>query len=128
MAHQPGIRLISLQKHHGLEQLEQLPTGVTVETLGEDYDSGPDAFVDCAAVMAGLDLVVTSDSALAHLAGTLGAPTWVVLRNVPDWRWNLSGDTTPWYPTARLFRQDRPGDWDGAMAKVIQALKTSLPK
>lgn len=121
-----GVRLISLQKHHGLEQLHHLPPGYTVETLGDDFDSGPDAFIDCAAVMAGLDLVITSDSALAHLAGALGIPTWVILRFVPDWRWGLEGDATPWYPSVRLFRQDRHGDWPSAMGKVIAELKRTL--
>lgn len=123
-----GVRLISLQKHHGIEQLQQLPANHTVETLGDDYDSGPDAFLDCAAVMAGLDLVITTDSALAHLAGTLGIPTWVILRFVPDWRWGLEGDTTPWYPSVRLFRQDRLGDWQSALDKVVLALKALSPK
>ncbi len=128
MAHLPGVRLISLQKHHGLEQIGHLPAGVTVETLGEDFDSGPDAFIDSAAVMKCLDLVVTSDSSLAHLAGTLGIPTWILLRNVPDWRWGMTGDTTPWYPSARLFRQDRPGDWDGVMVKINKALESLFPE
>ena len=79
----PGVRLVSLQKFHGLDQLEHLPSGMTVETLGDDFDSGPDAFVDTAAVMANLDLVVTIDSVLGHLAGALGRRTWTLLQRVP---------------------------------------------
>lgn len=118
----PGVRLISLQKHEGLEQLQALPAGMAVETLGPDFDAGPDAFLDTAAVIANLDLVVTSDTSLAHLAGALGAPTWVLLRDVPDWRWRLAGEDCPWYPTARLFRQRRAGDWSGAVAALCAAL------
>ena len=83
----PGVRLISLQKNDGVEQLAGLPEGMRVETLGPDFDSGPDAFVDTAAVMMNLDLIVTSDTAIAHLAGALGRRTWVALKSVPDWRW-----------------------------------------
>jgi hypothetical protein len=83
----PEVRLISLQKHHGLDQLDRLPADVKVETLGEDFDAGADAFVDTAAVMMSLDLVVTSDTAMPHLAGALARPTWVALKSArPGWR------------------------------------------
>ena len=77
LAQVPGVRLISLQKHHGLEQLAGLPDGLRIETLGDDFDAGPDAFIDTAAVMQCLDLVITSDTSVAHLAGALGRPVWV---------------------------------------------------
>ena len=115
----PDIRLISLQKAHGLDQLKTLPAGMTVETLGEDFDSGPDAFIDTAAVMAGLDLVVTTDTSTAHLAGALGVPTLAMLKFVPDWRWGISGETTPWYPSLTLVRQPARGDWVGAVARLV---------
>ena len=105
------MRLISLQKHHGLDQLTNLPPGATVESLGDEFDSGPDAFIDTAAVMSNLDLIITSDTSIAHLAGALGRPTWVALKYVPDWRWLLDRDDSPWYPTMRLFRQETPGNW-----------------
>ena len=77
LARLPEVRLISLQKHHGLDQLDRLPADVKVETLGDDFDAGSDAFVDTAAVMMSLDLVVTSDTAMAHLAGALARrPGW----------------------------------------------------
>jgi hypothetical protein len=114
----PNVRLISLQKHAGVEQLRDLPRGMKVETLSEDFDAGPDAFVDTAAVMECLDLVITSDTAIAHLAGALARPTWVVLKYVPDWRWLLDRSDSPWYPTLRLFRQPAPGDWSGAFAAI----------
>jgi tetratricopeptide (TPR) repeat protein len=123
----PGVRLISLQKTHGLDQLAALPEGMTVETLGDDFDSGPDAFVDSAAVIANLDLVVTGDTSLAHLAGAIGRPVWLALKHVPDWRWMFDRDDSPWYPTVRLFRQTRAGDWDGVFARVAAELAPIAP-
>lgn len=117
-----GVTLISLQKGAGLEQLTGLPAGMTVATLGAEFDAGPDLFVDTAAVMMKLDLVVTSDTAVAHLAGALGRPVWVALRHVPDWRWMLLREDSPWYPSARLFRQTASGDWAGVFAQIAAAL------
>jgi tetratricopeptide (TPR) repeat protein len=122
LAQIPGVRLISLQKHHGLEQLDTAPSGLDIETLGEDFDSGPQAFVDAAAVMQSLDLVVTSDTSVAHLAGALGHPVWAALQHVPDWRWLLEGDESKWYPTMRLFRQPQRGDWDSVFARIAERL------
>lgn len=119
----PGVRLISLQKNHGLDQLGALPAGQAPLLLPEEFDGGPDAFVDSAAVMMSLDLVVTSDTSIAHLAGALGRPVWIGLKHVPEWRWGLAGEHCPWYPTARLFRQTSPGDWDGVFARMAEALK-----
>jgi Flp pilus assembly protein TadD len=123
----PGVRLISLQKQHGLDQLANLPAGMTVETLGPDFDAGPDAFVDTAAVMAGLDLIVTTDTSIAHLAGALGRPTLVLLQQVPEWRWGVAMDTSPWYPTVRLMRQSRAGDW-GELGRRTAKLVERLAK
>lgn len=120
----PGVRLISLQKVNGLEQLAGLPAGMTVETLGDDFDPGPDLFVDTAAAMAACDLVITPDTSTAHLAGALGVRTWVALSYVADWRWFMERDDSPWYPDTRLFRQTEPGVWDdvfGRMAATLQA-------
>ncbi|ARJ65714.1 hypothetical protein WV31_08625 [Magnetospirillum sp. ME-1] len=118
----PHIRLISLQKNEGVEQLDGLPTGMTVETLGADFDAGPGAFLDSAAVMMNLDLVITSDTAIAHLAGALGRPVWVLLQAVPDWRWLDGRADCPWYPSMRLFHQTRAGDWDGLAQRVAGEL------
>jgi len=118
-----GLRLISLQKRDGVEQLAHLPAGMTVETLGEDFDAGPDAFLDAAAVMENLDLIITSDTAIAHLAGALGRPVWLVLKYVPDWRWLLDRSDSPWYPTMRLFRQTARDDWPGVFAAVERELR-----
>lgn len=116
------VRLISLQKNFGAEQLDRKPAGMIVETPGFDFDEGADAFIDTAAMMANLDLVVTSDTSIAHLAGALGRPVWIALKHVPDWRWLLDRADSPWYPTARLFRQARLGDWEGVAAQMAAAL------
>jgi tetratricopeptide (TPR) repeat protein len=121
----PGVRLISLQKHHGLDQLAAMPEGMVVETLGEDLDAGPDAFADTAAVMQSLDLVISSDTAIPHLAGALGRPVWVALQHVPDWRFQITGETCAWYPSMRLFRQAKRGDWAGVFARIAQGLETT---
>ena len=101
-----------------------LPEGMTVETLGPDFDAGPDAFVDTAAVMKCLDLVVTSDTSIPHLAGALGVPTWVALSHVPDWRFMRDRPDSPWYPTMRLFRQPARGDWASVFAEICAALES----
>ena len=102
----------------GVEQLADLPAGMRVETLGDDFDAGPDAFVDTAAAMAALDLVVTCDTSVAHLAGALARPTWVALKQDAEWRWLRDRDDLPWYPTMRLFRQTRRGDWSDVFTAI----------
>jgi tetratricopeptide (TPR) repeat protein len=119
----PNVRLISLQKTHGLDQLAALPEDAQIEILGPDFDNGPDAFLDTAAVMENLDLVITADTAAAHLAGALGRPTWVLLRHVPHWTWMLDRDDSPWYPSVRLFRQPRKDDWTDVFCKVENELR-----
>ena len=126
LARIPGVRLISLQKYHGLDQLAHLPSDVTVETLGDDFDSGQDAFIDTAAVMSHLDLIITLDSSIAHLAGALGCRTWVALKYVPDWRWLLDRDDSPWYPSLRLFRQETDGDWKSVFSRMAKELGSLL--
>lgn len=115
------FRLISLQCRDGLDQLAHTPADLGIETLGADFDAGPDAFIDTAAVMGGLDLVITCDTSVAHLAGALARPTFLLLKRIPDWRWMLDRDDTPWYPTMRLFRQQTRGDWDEVMQRVVAA-------
>jgi len=120
----PGVRLVSLQRHAGEEQLRDLPPSWRVEELGPDFEpeGADDAFLDVAAVMHCVDLVISSDTSVAHLAGALGRPTWVALKYVPDWRWMLDRADSPWYPTMRLFRQTRPGDWPDVFARMRAAL------
>jgi hypothetical protein len=110
----PNVRLIALQKNVGVEQI-----GAGTPVARFDLDTGPDAFVDTAALMAALDLVVTTDTSVAHLAGALGVPALVLLKRVPDWRWGLDGDTTPWYRSLRLIRQTSADVWDDVIARVV---------
>ena len=119
------VRLISLQKGVGEEQLSSLPRSMQVETLGADFDAGPDAFVDTAAAMTCLDLIVTCDTSIAHLAGALATPVWVALKIDAEWRWMTGRADSPWYPTMRLFRQSRRGVWSDvfeAMALEVAPL------
>jgi tetratricopeptide (TPR) repeat protein len=117
----PGVRLISLQKRPGVEQIHGVPFRERIEQVLDPSDTGETAFLDTAALVANLDLVVASDSMNAHLAGALARPTFVALRKVPDWRWLLGRDDCPWYPTARLFRQTTDGDWGEVFARVAVA-------
>ena len=119
----PDVRLISLQKFEGLYQLQNLPRDTKIETLGDDFDAGPDAFMDSAAAMSLCDLVITSDTAIAHLAGALGVPTWVGLKQTPDWRWLLDRKDSPWYPSMRLYRQKRANNWDDVFEEMQADIK-----
>ena len=83
--------------------------------------------VDTAALLAELDLIITVDTSIAHLAGALGRPAWVLLPFAPDWRWQLVREDSPWYPTLRLFRQSRPGDWPSVIARVRTELEALAP-
>lgn len=119
-----GVRLISLQKRPGAEQIDGF--GGTVERVLDETDTGGDALLDTAAVLANLDLIVTSDSMMAHLAGALARPTFVALRRVPDWRWLLDRDDSPFYPTARLFRQESEGDWTPVFERIVQEVRARI--
>jgi tetratricopeptide (TPR) repeat protein len=112
----PGVAPVSLQKGFGAAQLSEFPDSNILDLAPELDNDG--AFTDTAAVMANLDLVVTSDTAAAHLAGALGVPVFMALAESPDWRWARAGETTPWYPTMRLFRQRSAGDWDEVFARI----------
>jgi tetratricopeptide (TPR) repeat protein len=117
-----GVRLLSLQKGPGSEQVAALGGSFAVLDLAAELDNEGAAFVDTAAVMKCLDLVITSDTAAAHLAGALAVPVWVALGKVPDWRWLLEREDSPWYPTMRLFRQRTPGDWQELFERMAQEL------
>lgn len=123
----PGIRLISLQKVDGTEQLDSPGVNGVIEMLGEDFDAGHDRFLDTAAVIKNLDLIVSCDTSVAHLAGALGHPAWVVLKYVPDWRWMMERSDTPWYPTLTLYRQSAAGVWDDVFDSIYQRLVARLP-
>jgi ADP-heptose:LPS heptosyltransferase len=110
--------LISLQRAGGADRLDDAPPDMRIETLGAAFDAGPDAFVDTAAVMSCLDLIVSADTSIAHLAGALGRAVWVALKHAPDWRWMLDRPDTPWYPTMTLYRQEVRGDWADVFATM----------
>jgi tetratricopeptide (TPR) repeat protein len=119
-------QFLSLQKHTGREQLEASPFADRVLDLGAEIDGAGDAFVDSLAVLSEVDLFVTTDNGLAHLACAGGIPTWLLLGTVPDWRWGLTGATTSWYPSARLFRQSSGGDWGGVISAICDELEREL--
>jgi hypothetical protein len=105
----PNVELICLHKGEGEEQIKDVNFELT--TLGDNFDAGEDAFIDTAAVMKNCDLIITSDTATAHLAGALGCHTWVALKKVPDWRWMLDRNDSPWYQNMTLYRQIERGNW-----------------
>jgi tetratricopeptide (TPR) repeat protein len=111
-----SVSFISLQK--GAAAIQAIEGEFHLANL---LDTAKD-FYDSAAVVAELDLVITVDTSVAHLAGALGKPVWILLANLPDWRWGLQSDTTPWYPTARLFRQTYAGGWEEVINKLASEL------
>lgn len=115
-----GVTLFSLQKGDAASALDESTSGWIVGLHDYILD-----FADTAAVLKQLDLVITIDTSVAHLAGALGRPVWVLLAFAPDWRWLLGRDDSPWYPTMRLFRQTSRGDWSGVFAQVITELKVT---
>lgn len=118
LLHTPGINWIALQKGPAAEQLAALPSDVSVLD-GSSHDRD---LAETAALVATLDLVITTDTCIAHLAGAMGKPVWILLPHLSDWRWMQRTETTPWYPAARLFRQRAPGDWDETLERVIGKL------
>jgi tetratricopeptide (TPR) repeat protein len=118
----PNVNLVALQVGDDVRQLENVPFGDQIIRPGPDFDAGPDGFLDTAGLMESLDLVVCCDSAVGHLAGTLGIPTFLALSAVPDWRWLGKGERTGWYPSMRLFRQREFGDW----GPVVAAIKSEI--
>lgn len=113
----PDVRFFAVHKHE--DGAGDTPAGV-IPLDGMLHD-----FSETAAVVANLDLVITVDSSIAHLAGAMGAPVWVMLPFSPDWRWLLGRDDSPWYPTATLFRQSRAGDWAGVAAEIARRLSAA---
>lgn len=119
----PGVRLYSLQK--GPPEAELADSGVAghlVTPLGPDLED----FADTAAMLEQLDLVIMTDSSVAHLAGSLGKPVWNLVQHVPYWIYGFSGDRTPWYPTMRLFRQGPDQDWEPVFARAADALREEV--
>ena len=118
----PDVHLFSLQKGPAAKELGSVPR---IVDLGQQLDEHTGAFVETAAVLKNLDLLITCDTAIGHVAGALGVPVWLALCNPCDWRWRPTGATTLWYPSMRLFRQTTSGDWAGVMERVTTALSES---
>ena len=116
------LSLLALQQGAGLEQLESCSFKHRFVRCQPRISASGD-FLQTAGIIANCDLVITSDTAVAHLAGGMGRPTWLLLHNNPDWRWGLTGETSCWYPSMRLFRQRQPGNWEEVMERVAQALQ-----
>jgi ADP-heptose:LPS heptosyltransferase len=122
LAEIPGVRLVSLQKGAGREELAQARERFPFVDPGDEADQASGAFMDTAAIMMNLDLVITSDTSVPHLAGSLGVPVWVAIPFAPGSLWLLDRSDSPWYPTMRLFRQKKLGDW----ADVFEDIKAEL--
>lgn len=118
-----GVNLISLQQRDGIEQLDD-PSLSFEPILLEGVDAEGDAFVDTAAIMKNLDLIVASDTAMVHLAGALDCPTWVAINRYADWRWLEDRADTAWYPNMKLFRQQEQGDWDSVFQRIATELSS----
>ena len=115
-----GIAWFSLQKGPDNGHLPRLSADFQI------IDTGSEALVETAGLIQALDLIITSDTAIAHLAGSLGKPVWVLLHHAPDWRWQTTGSTNVWYPSARLFRQAKPGQWKNVIKEVVTSLNNTI--
>lgn len=118
-----GIRFYSLQQQHGTEQLNNLPEEFVVHEFDPNFDNTNGRFMDTAAVIKNLDLIISVDTSIVHLAGALGANVWVLIPHSAEWRWMINRDDTPWYPGMRLFRQPKPGDWNSVIKIVHENLE-----
>lgn len=128
LAEIPGVTFYSLQKLVGLDELKHLPAHFKVVEFGPDFDETRGGFVDTAAVMKNMDLIITVDTSVAHFAGALGVPTWTLLPYHPDPRWMLERSDSPWYPSMKLFRCPEPYAWREAMAQVKSELTQVVKK
>jgi len=123
---QPGIHFVSLVPEVREKDRQEYSAWTGLARFGEELRD----FADTAALVSNLDLVVSVDTSCAHLAGALGRPLWVLLPHYPDWRWMLGRDDSPWYPSARLWRQPKPSDWNAVLASVrgeLGAIAASAP-
>lgn len=114
----PGVQLFGLQKGSAAAQVRDLAAEISLTNLGDEFND----FTDTAAVVENLDLVISVDTAVLHLAGAMAKPVWAILPSAPDWRWMLERDDSPWYPTMRLFRQRQHGRWDEVFLRVSHEL------
>lgn len=120
----PGVELLSLQKGNVREEDIQKLSDMKIRDLSNELND----FSDTASIIENLDLVITVDTSVAHLAGAMGKPVWTLLPYIPDWRWMLDGDDTPWYPTMKLYRQKKHGDWEDVFNRVASDLINNINK
>lgn len=120
LAEVKGMQFFGLQKGEAARQVNDLPKGMVVTNMGEELND----FADTAGLLQHLDLIVTIDTAVAHLAGGMGKPVFTLIPFAADWRWLLNREDTPWYPTMRLFRQERPGSWDSVIRRIAKEVNT----
>jgi tetratricopeptide (TPR) repeat protein len=121
-----GIQLISLQRGHGTEQLKSWTGSKLIYCMPEEIDQSSGAFMDTSAILHHLDWIVTSDTSMAHLSGALARPTCLMLGYTPDWRWLQERIDSPWYPSLRLFRQAKIGDWSDVVQSVAKHLELGI--
>jgi hypothetical protein len=119
LAEANNVRFISLQKGSAATQAQSPPGGMEIT----DWTAELKDFSDTAALVENMDLVITVDTSVAHLAGAMGKRVWIALKRAPDWRWFVDRADSPWYPTARLFRQPRQGDWKTPVAEMAKILR-----
>ncbi len=122
----PNVNLYSLQKITGTDQLQNNKDNFTIHDFGPNFDVTHGSFMDTAAVMQHMDLIITVDTSIAHLAGALGVPVWIIVPTASDFRWFKNRDDSPWYPTMRVFRQTMLGTWNDVVTKIINALKQKI--
>ena len=120
-----GIRFISLQKNDGLQELDS-NLKINIEDYSNEIDNGNQAFLDTAAIIENLDLVITCDTSIGHLSGALNCPTWIVLASSHDWRWFLNNENSAWYPSVTLFRQKTLGDWTFPFLSIKEKLLNNI--
>ena len=121
----PGVRLVCIQAVDGLDQIPALNGRFPILELPTKR---PRDFRDTAALISMMDLVITPDTAVAHMTGGLGLPVWLALSTVGEWRWMTDREDSPWYPTMRIFRQSRYGEWGPVFQRMAEALQPSLAR
>lgn len=118
----PNIEFYSLQKDIDPEDIKHLPDNFVIQSFGPDFDNTAGPFMDTAAIMKQLDLIISVDTSIVHLAGAVGAPVWVMLPYNTDWRWIVNREDSPWYPTMKIFKQPKAFDWDSVVENMFQEL------